>query len=334
MEKDREVQSKKNEQLGQLKDLLRERLNGSKRESINPTLKLNQQIDIEKELEKLNTERKVQEEKAQSEIKELVEKLKETRAKLLETQRLAINVPVELSQHSTGDKAKIESLTKNLSIIQKELEYTKEQLEAVLKDNNNKDLEISNHKKHIMDLEERNKELEVRILEQPIMEEMKYSEQQLSSQVEFPEVEVNQEVHKVYEENVGNEAREVTEENNRGEDVSAESGSTALIEKRHKNEDKKYESTEEFGNTIEHNPIEQKEESGIPSNENAGDQRDFFNEPNNPLEEHGTLPTFGDSNDFFDNIALNPSLQQVSNAPQQTSQTSSVKRSVVPDDLF
>jgi len=331
MEKERKAQSKKNEQLGQLKDLLRERLNGPTRENENPIIKADKQIDIAKELERLNTERKLREEKAQSEIKELVEKLEDTREKLLEAQRLAINASVEQSRYSPEDKIKVENLTNNLNITQRELEYTKEQLEAALKEKEKKNSKINKYKKQIMDLEKANRELETRIMEQTAMEEIKYSETQLSSEVKSHEVEANQEVTKAYEENVGNEAREVTEQNNRGEDVSAESGSTALIEKRHKSEDKKYENTEEFSNTIEHNPIEEKEESGIPSNEDTEDQRNFYNESNNPLEEN---ELFGDSNDFFDNIALNPSLQQVSTPPQQTSQTSSVKRSVVPDDLF
>lgn len=350
MEKEKEAEGKKNEELGRLKDLLRERTNGAARENRSEVqAEKHRRIDVAKEIEKLNVQRRAQEEKAQSEIDELVEKLRVTREKLLEIQRSALNVAAP-SQHAKEDTAKIEVLTKMHSHTQKELDDTKEQLKAALEANDRATAEIDHYKKHIMELEERNAELEtiakeLRQSAQRPVEEDKV-EPPVNAGVGAPQVAEavtgpGFEPARSHEENVGNEAREPVEEPNRGEDLSAESGSTALVEKRQKGADKKsqyerYENTEEFGAT-EHSP----EESGVPGDEHAGDQRVFdeAEEVKNPPVESAEAFSFGDSNDFFDNIALNAQLPQApgsagSRVSTQASQASSVKRNVVPDNLF
>eukprot|EP00826_Nyctotherus_ovalis_P031430 TRINITY_DN2511_c0_g6_i1.p1 TRINITY_DN2511_c0_g6~~TRINITY_DN2511_c0_g6_i1.p1 ORF type:complete len:606 (+),score=178.92 TRINITY_DN2511_c0_g6_i1:452-2269(+) len=351
MEKEKEAEKKKNEELGRLKDFLRERTNGATRENKGEVqADKHRKIDIAKEIEKLNVQRRTQEEKAQSEINVLVEKLRETREKALEVQRSALNVAAAPSQHVKEDTAKIEALTKMHSHTQKELDDTKEQLKAALEANDRANAKISHHQRHIMELEERNAELEamVRELSQSVQKpvEEDKAEAQMNAEVSAPQVaeavtKLEFEPARTQEENVGNEARDPVEESNRAEDLSAESGSTALVEKRQKGKDKKsqyerYENAEEFG-TTEHNP----EEIGVPSNEHAGDQRVFseVEEAKNPPAENTEMFSFGDSNSFFDDIALNTPLLQVpgsagSRASAQTSQASSVKRNLVPDNLF
>eukprot|EP01022_Parablepharisma_sp_SALTPOND_P008308 TRINITY_DN135606_c0_g1_i1.p1 TRINITY_DN135606_c0_g1~~TRINITY_DN135606_c0_g1_i1.p1 ORF type:complete len:599 (-),score=71.19 TRINITY_DN135606_c0_g1_i1:2324-4120(-) len=349
-------------------------------------------IDLKKEVEKLHTERRAQEEKAARQIVELQNKLNEARAQLLESQKAFPQENHFVPPPSSEDKAKdnkIAELTKKLKDTQRELESTRQDLSTTLEEKREMAVEISESQKRMADLQKEKADLLAKLAEaskHPVEEE------KVPLQVEAhrePEPRFNYslalaqslpiesadlvsgagpESSKTGEENVGDEARGAAEEENRREDLSAESGSTALIEQRMKNGQKegRY---EEQTNEIQEEPYEseerpQKEESGVPNIENAGDgenQRDFF-DGLLPIEEEikearplvqpfaeinsGQSP-LGDPDAFFDNIVQQQQERNIAPIPQpavvpQPPQTvppvpkssSKKKVDVVPDDLF
>ena len=308
------------------------------------------------ELEKLNNERKLQEENSLKQIQDLTEKLKNTRTQLLELQRSYVNKDTPPPQHLPEDQAKITNLNKSLNKMTQELDNSKQQLNNYMNENKRLNNDIIDHKKRITELERKNSDLESKLMN--IQHEF-HNRIEEKKEVNYSKIKQSTEAVlltetgsvsgigfdsiKHREENVGSEAREISEEINKEEIFSPESGSTALIEKTQVKQDK-----EDLYEHDTQNIIDQKEENGIPIKENSGDQQIFEEEESkeakpiistNPIEE---FPPINDTDGFFDSIAQSmdssSSIHQTQSLtttiqPSQ-SQLNSSKRSVVPDNLF
>jgi len=267
--------------------------------------KLTKQCEYKDNIQKMHNDRKNQDDRMTKEISELKGKLNEMRKQLLESRKDNSNENINMTVKNDIDteaikheyERKITDLNEKLNESNREIIVVKQELENKNVENAKLTKNIEELEKHLKDAQNHNNELNNQISQMRIIEEQKETQPQINElnsrqitqnpTIPLPittQPSVNQntpsadlvsgagpgpETSKSGEENVGDEARgdnngEV--EDIRREDLSAESGSTALVEKGMKNEQKEgqYESTHEI--------LEEPEDSEDQKQQNAGNE--------------------------------------------------------------